>query len=534
MIIRLLVPCFIFMCFFLFIACMSSEEKTLRQTFDEYASARYTDDAMALYELTANDTHSFLELLREAAEFYYDSSLSEEDLLSIAHEADSSVNWDQVLVDSVFISGLNAKVFSNYVSGEPPVAITHFVRERIDLPWKVDNCDDIWDYYQGNMSDSDFQSFLNQTHRFPFVIENHIPDASIVDVRNMGGDSEIWGGNLLGRYQSISSGMQFSIQISDGDWDFAAWDDRGRMYISEGWFVDIRGGTWRVSESYRLEHSGESLVDPVPLGTWAINRNPSNNSVSLIRVIEILRGDMALQKLLDANMFTSPPTAGYEYLIVRLEVSYPIGEMNIEPLDTRWMQRKIVVNNQIFESRINLILEPTFSSISLLPGGRASGWLWFEIPSTGSSPVLLLGSSMFTDEGNYYLALGENEIVYPRGTDESFVIDNYGEDEGGFDYVDTIRPDVVESVGEASQVRRLRESDLESLSYREIKLVRNYSYACYDRPFGVRWIREFFEDNMPGYRGDGPDDPNLNAIERDNIRFIQEYESDNNIPVINN
>lgn len=132
------------------------------------------------------------------------------------------------------------------------------------------------------------------------------------------------------------------------------------------------------------------------------------------------------------------------------------------------------------------------------------------------------------------LRLGENEIVCPRGTEVSFVLDYCGEEEGGFDYVDTIRPGVVESVGEASRTRNLRESDLEALSYREIKLVRNYSYACYDRPFGVRWIREFFEDNMPGYRGNGPDDPNLNSIERDNISFIQEYERDNNIPVINN
>lgn len=132
------------------------------------------------------------------------------------------------------------------------------------------------------------------------------------------------------------------------------------------------------------------------------------------------------------------------------------------------------------------------------------------------------------------LSLGSNQLTSERGSQVSFVLERCQYDVGDYDYIDTIRPEVVETIGEASRCRYLRDSDLEGLSYREIKLVRNYSYACYDRPFGVRWIREYFLDNMVGYRGNGPEDPNLNAIERENISFIQEYEHENNIPVMNN
>jgi len=135
------------------------------------------------------------------------------------------------------------------------------------------------------------------------------------------------------------------------------------------------------------------------------------------------------------------------------------------------------------------------------------------------------------------LVLGYNQFDCSNGTQISFELEQ-GEydrgDEGDWDYVNTIRPSMVSSIGNAARNRLLRDSDLDQLSYREIKLVRNYIYACYDRPFAVRWIRDYFLDHMDGYSGEGSSDPRLSDTESANITFIQDYESEHGIPVINN
>ena len=101
-----------------------------------------------------------------------------------------------------------------------------------------------------------------------------------------------------------------------------------------------------------------------------------------------------------------------------------------------------------------------------------------------------------------------------------------------FDPVNTIRPEVVSELAYEGRSRAIRNHELDDLSYREIKLLRNYFFAFYNRPFNTAWIRNYFEDNMSGYRGNGSSDPNLSSTERGNVTRIIDYESDNNIPSI--
>ena len=121
-----------------------------------------------------------------------------------------------------------------------------------------------------------------------------------------------------------------------------------------------------------------------------------------------------------------------------------------------------------------------------------------------------------------------NDVSIPSSSSSAVIVTS----EQSFDPVNTIRPEVVSFLGNAARTRVLQDSDLTQLSYREIKLVRNYFYACYDRPFATTWIREFFSQNMSAYRGNGVSSPVLTDTENSNISIIQEYERTNNIPVI--
>jgi len=102
-----------------------------------------------------------------------------------------------------------------------------------------------------------------------------------------------------------------------------------------------------------------------------------------------------------------------------------------------------------------------------------------------------------------------------------------------FDPVNTIRPDVISTLAHSCRSRLVRNSELDELSYRELKLLRNYFFAYYNRPFAVSWIRNYFEDNMSSYRGNGPSDPQLTETERENVNRVIQYEQDHDIPVIN-
>ncbi len=140
-------------------------------------------------------------------------------------------------------------------------------------------------------------------------------------------------------------------------------------------------------------------------------------------------------------------------------------------------------------------------------------------------------SSSITIEDNVDVREEEVSSTNRSGSTETYeeVEEVYEEP---FDHVNTIRPEVISELAIDGRSRAIRNRELDELSYREIKLLRNYFFAFYNRPFNTAWIRDYFEDNMPGYRGNGLPDPNLSTTEEGNVNRIIDYESDNNIPSI--
>lgn len=124
-----------------------------------------------------------------------------------------------------------------------------------------------------------------------------------------------------------------------------------------------------------------------------------------MRVTEVYRGDEAYSRLLQENQFTLAPDAGDQYLLVLVEVDYPDIDSNEGSIDFMMYGTKICFQGQLIDSRINLIMEPSFGSIELLPGGRTTGWLWFEVPTGWTSPLLMMGANIFTDEDGIFMCI---------------------------------------------------------------------------------------------------------------------------------
>ena len=147
---------------------------------------------------------------------------------------------------------------------------------------------------------------------------------------------------------------------------------------------------------------------------------------------------------------------------------------------------------------------------------------------------VLLISGVFTSK-NIADSTQSNPAIVPFDTDEPETVSEESSPEESvaiFDPVNTIRPDVISSLAASCRNRLVTFRELDNLSYRELKLLRNYFFAYYNRPFAVQWIRDYFIEYMPSYRGDGSNDPELSSIERDNVNRVIQYEQDNNVPVI--
>ncbi len=141
---------------------------------------------------------------------------------------------------------------------------------------------------------------------------------------------------------------------------------------------------------------------------------------------------------------------------------------------------------------------------------------------------------------------GINEVRLQRGTIVRFELALVNEVEDGLfrgagtsafrtsypDYENNIRPKFVLQLAGAGRSRPIESYEIDELSFKEIKLLRNSFYAFYNRPFSTNWISFFFFNNLPGYTGKGPSNPALSEIEASNINFILDYEEENEIPAL--
>lgn len=204
---------------------------------------------------------------------------------------------------------------------------------------------------------------------------------------------------------NASSGTMTSFRLMENcEISIRARDYERYTYTSNNISVTDQDVVWRVSPDQRDPVLGESPESPVPLGEWVEDSQFLDTQHFMIRVRSIDRGRSALQRIQDENRFFSPDR-GYEYLIVKIAVQYPDDGYNEGSIDFGFYGRDIYHNGQLIDDELNLILNPRFGDISLMPGGEAWGYIYFEIPENWNSMMLMLGANMFTDTGGIYFEL---------------------------------------------------------------------------------------------------------------------------------
>lgn len=151
--------------------------------------------------------------------------------------------------------------------------------------------------------------------------------------------------------------------------------DTGSLYValSPGAAIEIPAALGSLEKTA----VGTSKADPAPFGQIVTLDDWQ------ARVLDVVTGDVAWQRVYEANQFNDPPPAGHAYLLVKLWLRY-IGQ----PEGPHYADAGAftVVGNSIKQpSVVNPEPELRFE---LFPGGEVEGWLVWLVSADGATDVV--------------------------------------------------------------------------------------------------------------------------------------------------
>lgn len=151
---------------------------------------------------------------------------------------------------------------------------------------------------------------------------------------------------------------------------------------------------------------GTGRSNPVPLGETGQAGDWE------VQVLEVVRGDGAYNRLLEANQFNEPAPAGMEYVLVNVRVKYNGAESAAQTVDFSWF-------NSTGDARVKWrwasVVEPEPElDAELFSGAEATGWTTVLARQGEGNLVLIFEPILSTDEGDEaFLALQENASIPP-------------------------------------------------------------------------------------------------------------------------
>ena len=150
-----------------------------------------------------------------------------------------------------------------------------------------------------------------------------------------------------------------------------------------------------------------STRDAVPIGEvvavkfQVIAEGPTEYGIPVIiqarlSVLEILRGTPAWERLQTADPANEPPAAGFEYLLVRVQISSEgSGAMRI-PYEVRAEHFRIFdAASQPYPTPIVRLPEPALIGAKVYPNDVREGWLAFQIASNDRRPEMFFFSGQW-------------------------------------------------------------------------------------------------------------------------------------------
>ena len=171
-----------------------------------------------------------------------------------------------------------------------------------------------------------------------------------------------------------------------------------------------------VNEETDSKGSGEDNVtdnlgkrsNPVPLDEWVEFQDTYYESIESfdgiegtykLRITEVERSDVALEKLIEENQFNEPAPEGYEWIIIHLEIEMLEGDEDTPYTVVPFINVMASTGNEVSQDDYATLDGNEFGHVDLFPGGTHSGRVTKYVPEEDES---LLVYEVGFDTGIYF------------------------------------------------------------------------------------------------------------------------------------
>jgi hypothetical protein len=116
-----------------------------------------------------------------------------------------------------------------------------------------------------------------------------------------------------------------------------------------------------------------------------------------ITILQVLRGNSAWQRILQANESSQPPETGFEYLLARVKFEYDTDgaggtlEYSVKPDDFRMYSE----NDREYDRPPVEPPKPGLIGLTFFPRDLHEGWLCFKVAETDRKPLLFFSAGMW-------------------------------------------------------------------------------------------------------------------------------------------
>ena len=151
---------------------------------------------------------------------------------------------------------------------------------------------------------------------------------------------------------------------------------------------------------------GSGRSNPVPLG------EVGQTDEWEVQVLEVLRGDLAWERILGANQFNDPAPEGYEYVLINVRVKYIGDEIEAQRVDSSWFRS--TGDARVKHSRVYVVEPEPVLDVELFAGAEASGWTTVLARQGEGNMMAIFEPLISFEEGDeLFLALDEGANVQP-------------------------------------------------------------------------------------------------------------------------
>lgn len=290
------------------------------------------------------------------------------------NEIVSAPNWDVQVLE--FIRGEQAWVAIQAANmfNEPPPDGMEYVLIKLHVKSTYNDSE------EHSIGGGDFYLTGDRLTRYSSSDVTIVEPDPILDARLFtGGETEGWVGFMVG----IGEGNLVLIvnelfNFDENRFRFIALDDGASIDVS----ADLKN--IMPNDIGKERNNPSSITEKVVTEDWEIN------------VIEVVRGDEAWRMVQEANQFNEPPSAGMEYIAIKVYVRYIGTEDKWENITGHYFKTTGSAN-VLYD--LPMVVDPSPPlDITLYPGGEYEGWVVVQA-AEGETNLTLVFEPLFDFTG---------------------------------------------------------------------------------------------------------------------------------------